>query len=137
MLLAGLATSETTGASFTGTSTNPSNHLNTLNVQPPASQNATTSGAAGLITLSWTATPTAPGSGHTLAYLVLRGPVGGPYTQIASTTVLGYSDTPGSDGTYEYVIDAQVTGGGSFTSAVAPPLRMIRGSAGSAGANNR
>src|SRR5437762_14392260 len=83
VLLAGLATSETTGASFTGTSTNASNHLNTLNVQPPASQNAATSGAAGLITLSWTATPTVPGSGHTLAYLVLRGPAGGPYTQIA------------------------------------------------------
>ena len=113
--LAGLASQET-GATFTGTSTNPSNTLQSLAVQPPASQNNATSGAAGVVNLSWTATPTLPGSGHTLAYLVLRGPVGGPYSQIASTTTLAYSDTPSSDGTYQYVIQAQVTGGGSFTS---------------------
>src|SRR5205814_7487220 len=101
---------------FTGTSTNPTNHLNTMNVQPPASQNTATSAAAGVVNLSWTATSTAPGTGHSLAYLVLRGPVGGPYSQIASTTLLSYSDTPSSDGTYEYVIEARVTGGGSFTS---------------------
>lgn len=112
-----VALSLNTGASFTATTTNPSNHANTLAVQPPAAQNATTSAASGVVNLSWTATPTAPGSGHTLAYLVLRGPVGGPYTQIASTTSLSYSDTPPSDGTYGYVIEAQVTGGGSFTSA--------------------
>lgn len=110
------AVSVNTGASFTATTTNPSNHIATLTVQPPAGQNAPTSGAAGVVNLSWTATPTAPGAGHTLAYLVLRGPVGGPYTQIASTASLTYSDTPPSDGTYQYVIEARVTGGGSFTS---------------------
>ncbi len=113
--LAGITAGET-GASFTGTSTNPTNQANTMTVQPPAAQNATTSAAAGLVNLSWTSTPTAPGAGHTLAYLVLRGPVGGPYSQIASTAALAYSDTPVADGTYEYVIEARVTGGGSFTS---------------------
>jgi hypothetical protein len=113
--LAGIVSGDT-GASFTGTTTNPSNHINTLFVQPPAAQNATTSSAAGVVNLSWTATPTAPGTGHTLTYLVLRGPVGGPYAQVGSTASLTYGDTPPSDGTYEYVIEARVTGGGSFTS---------------------
>src|SRR5512133_762139 len=61
--LAGITTGDT-GASFTSTSTNPNNHANTLLVQPPASQNATTSSAAGVVNLSWTATPTAAGTGH-------------------------------------------------------------------------
>lgn len=114
------AVSVNTAASYTATTTNPNNHANTLVVQPPASQNATSSAAGGVVNLSWTATPTAPGSGHTLTYLVLRGPAGGPYTQIASTSSLTYSDTPPSDGTYGYVIEARVTGGGSFTSAATP-----------------
>ncbi len=113
--LAGITTRET-GASFTGTSTNPTNQTNTMTVQPPAGQNAPTSGAAGVINLSWSATPTAPGTGHTVTYLVLRGPVGGPYAQVGSTATLAYSETPSVDGTYEYVIEARVTGGGSFTS---------------------
>jgi hypothetical protein len=87
-----------------------------MSVQPPASQNNATSAAAGVVSLSWTATPTVPGTGHTLTYLVLRGPVGGPYSQIGTTSALAYSDTPPSDGTYEFVIEARVTGGGSFTS---------------------
>lgn len=115
------AVSMNTGASFTGTTTNPSNHANTLTVQPPATENVPSSAAAGVVNLSWTATPTAPGTGHTLTYLVLRGPVGGPYAQIASTSSLTYSDTPPADGTYGYVVEAQVTGGGSFTSAATTP----------------
>ncbi len=114
--LAAMATSETQ-ASFTGTSTNPTNQASSMSVQPPASQNNTTSAAAGVVNLSWTATPTAPGAGHTLTYLVLRGPVGGPYSQVGTTSGLSYSDTPPSDGTYEFVVEARVTGGGSFTSA--------------------
>jgi len=114
--LAGLGSQETS-ASFTGTSTNPSNHASTLLVQPPASQNNTTSAAAGVVNVSWAATPTAPGAGHTLSYEVLRGPVGGPYVVVGTTTSLSYSDTPPADGTYGYVIHAKVTGGGTFTSA--------------------
>ena len=105
-----------TAASFTGTTTNPANNVATMLVQVPASQNNSTSAAAGVVTLSWTATPTAPGAGHTLTYNVLRGPVGGPYVLIGNTAALTFNDTPGSDGTYEYVIQAKVTGGGTFTS---------------------
>jgi hypothetical protein len=114
--LAGISTRET-GASFTGTSTNPTNQADTMTVQPPAGQNAPTSVAAGTVNLTWSATPTTPGTGHTLTYLVLRGPVGGPYAQIGSTATLAYSDTPPADGSYGYVIEAQVAGGGTFTSA--------------------
>src|SRR3954469_402270 len=113
--LAGIVSSGT-AASFTGTSTNPTNSIATLLVQPPASQNNTTSGAAGLVNLSWAPTTTAPGTGHTLSYDVLRGPIGGPYVVIATTTALTSSDTPPSDGTYEYAVRAKVTGGGTFTS---------------------
>lgn len=113
--LAGTA-SRQTAASFTGTSVNPANSIATMLVQVPASQNNAASAAAGAVTLSWTATPTAPGAGHTLTYNVLRGPVGGPYALIGNTAALTYSDTPPSDGTYQYVIQAKVTGGGTFTS---------------------
>jgi hypothetical protein len=113
--LLGAASSETS-ASFTGTSTSPSNHVNTLLVQPPASQSNTTSSAAGLVNLAWAATPTAPGAGHTLSYDILRGPVGGPYALVGSTTSLTFSNTPPADGTYEFVIQATVSGGGTFTS---------------------
>lgn len=113
--LAGITTSET-GATFTATSTNPNNNFATLLVQPPASQNAPTSSVGGVVNVSWTATPTTPGTGHTLSYNVLRGPVGGPYTKITNVSGLSYTDTPPSDGTYQYVIQAVVTGGGSFTS---------------------
>ncbi len=113
--LAGIATGET-AASFTGTSTNPTNSTTTLTVQPPASQNGPTSAAAGLVNLSWSATPTAPGAGHTLSYVILRGPVGGPYVQVGTSAGLTGSDTPPSDGTYQYAIQAKVTGGGAFTS---------------------
>lgn len=113
--LAGMV-SQQTAASFTGTTTNPSNHASTMLVQPPASQNNTGSAAAGVVNLSWSATPTAAGAGHTLSYEVLRGPVGGPYVLVATTAALTYSDTPPADGTYGYVIHAKITGGGTFTS---------------------
>ena len=115
LVLVGVSSGQTS-ATFTGTSTNPTNTTVTMTVQPPAGQSAPTSAAAGVVNLSWSATPTAPGTGHTLTYLVLRGPVGGPYAQIASTSGLSYSDTPPADGTYGYVIEAQVSGGGTFVS---------------------
>jgi hypothetical protein len=113
--LAGLTAGETT-ASFTGASTNPTNNAVTMTVQPPAGQNAAVSAAAGVVQLSWSATPTAPGAGHTLTYLVLRGPVGGPYAVIGSTSGLTYNDAAPADGSYGYVIEAQVAGGGTFVS---------------------
>ena len=100
-----------TGASFTGTTTNPGQILNTVNVQPPASQNAAVSVSAGTVNLSWTATPTAP-NGHTITYLVLRNG-----TQIGTTGSLVYSDTPPADGTYSYTIQTKIAqGAGFFTS---------------------
>jgi hypothetical protein len=113
--LAGMTTGQT-GASFTGTSLNPTNSTSTMTVQPPASQNAPVSAAAGLVNLSWSATPTAPGAGHTLSYVIFRGPVGGPYVQVGTSAALTGSDTPASDGSYEYVMQAKVAGGGTFTS---------------------
>src|SRR5439155_95524 len=56
------------------------------------------------------------GAGHTLTYIVMRGAVGGPYSTVGSTSSLSYSDTPSSDGTYDYVIQTQISGGGTFTS---------------------
>lgn len=114
--LAGLSSIDT-GTVFTNNSVNPSNNGNSLLVQPPASQSNPVSAIAGQVQLAWTASPTAPGAGHTLDYIVLRGPLGGPYSQIGTTATLAYNDTPPADGTYEYVIQARVNGGGSFTSA--------------------
>jgi hypothetical protein len=117
--LAGVVAGET-GATFTTTTTNPANQVATMLVQPPASQNSATSAPAGVVGLSWTATPTAAGAGHTLSYDVLRGPIGGPYALVGNTAGLAYNDTPPADGTYQYVIQAKVTGGGTFTSASSP-----------------
>ena len=106
-----------TGASFTSTTTNPNQSWNTQNVSPPASFTSATSAIAGRIDLVWTATAS-PAGAHTLTYLVLRGPVGGPYVQVGTTAGLTYSDTPPSDGTYEYVVQAKIAqGAGFFTSA--------------------
>ena len=103
-----------TGASFTGTTTNPNQSWATSNVAAPASETAT-SVAAGQINLSWPATTT-PANGHTVTYLVFRGGV-----QIASTSSLSYSDTPASDGTYTYYIQTKIAqGAGFFTSANSP-----------------
>lgn len=105
-----------TGASFTGTTTNPGQILNTQTVAPPASFTSATAAIAGRIDLVWTATTSSAGS-HTLTYLVLRGPVGGPYAQVGTTSGLTYSDTPPSDGTYEYVVQTKIAQGvGFFTS---------------------
>jgi len=103
-----------TGASFTGTTTNPNQSWATSNVAAPASETAT-SAAAGQIDLSWPATTT-PANGHTVTYLVFRGGV-----QIASTSGLTYSDTPASDGTYTYYIQTKIAqGSGFFTSGNSP-----------------
>ena len=113
--IVGLSTGST-GASFTGTTTNPSQILNTQSVAPPASFTSATSAVAGGIDLVWTAS-TSPAGSHTLTYLVLRGPVGGPYVQVGTTSSLSFSDTPGSDGTYEYVVQTKIAqGAGFFTS---------------------
>lgn len=103
-----------TGASFTGTSTNPGQILQTSNVAAPASESAT-SAIAGRVDLSWPATTT-PANGHTVTYLVLRNGV-----QVGTTAALVYSDTPGSDGTYTYTVQTKIAqGAGFFTSGSSP-----------------
>ena len=108
--------SGSTGASFVGMTTNPGQILNTQSVTPPASFTSATPATAGRIDLVWTATASPAGS-HTLTYLVLRGPVGGPYGQVGTAAGLSYSDTPAADGTYEYVVQTKIAqGAGFFTS---------------------
>jgi hypothetical protein len=105
-----------TGATFTGTSLNPNQSWNTQTVTPPAAFTSATPAVAGRIDLVWTATTSVVGS-HTLTYLVLRGAVGGPYSQIGTANGLTYSDTPSSDGSYEYVVQTKLAqGAGFFTS---------------------
>ncbi|HVR89132.1 MAG TPA: hypothetical protein VHG53_06265 [Candidatus Limnocylindria bacterium] len=109
--IVGLSAGET-GATFTATTTNPSNSLNTLNVLPPAAQSVPTSSPAGTVNLSWSATPTSPGA-HILTYLVFRNG-----TQVGSTSSLTFADTPPADGTYAYTSQAKIAqGAGFFTSA--------------------
>ena len=106
-----------TGASFTATTSNPGQSWNTATVQPPATQNAAVSAVAGAVNLGWTASSSTPVGTQTKSYLVLRGPVGGPYVQVGTTATLAYTDTPPSDGTYEWVIQTKIAQGtGFFTS---------------------
>lgn len=103
-----------TGASFTASTTNLNESMNTSDVAAPASETAT-SAVAGRIDLTWPATTT-PANGHTVTYLVFRGGV-----QIAATSSLSYSDTPASDGTYTYYIQTKIAqGSGFFTSGNSP-----------------
>jgi hypothetical protein len=103
-----------TGASFTGSTSNPGQSWNTATVQPPATQNAAASAVAGAVNLTWTASTSTPVGTQTLSYLVLRGPVGGPYTQVGTTATLASTDTPPADGTYEWVIQTKIAQGAGF-----------------------
>ena len=104
----------TTGASFTGSSTNPNQSWATSTVAAPASTSAT-SAIAGRVDLAWPATTTPP-NGHTITYLVLRNG-----TQIGTAAGLSYSDTPGSDGSYSYTVQTKIAqGAGFFTSGGGP-----------------
>ena len=115
--IVGFSTAET-GASFTGTTSNPNQSWNTATVAPPGTQNAAASAIAGAVNLSWTASSSTPVGTQTESYLVLRGPVGGPYVQVGTTATLAYTDTPPSDGTYEWVVQTKIAQGtGFFTSA--------------------
>ena len=113
--IVGMSTGDT-GASFTGTTTNPSQILQTSTVAAPASESAA-SAIAGRVDLSWPATTT-PANGHTVTYLVLRNGV-----QIGTTAALTYSDTPGSDGTYTYTVETKIAQGAGFFTSVASPAQ--------------
>jgi len=105
-----------TGATFTGTTTNPSEILQTSTVAAPASESAA-SAIAGRVDLSWPATTT-PANGHTVTYLVLRNGV-----QIGTTAALTYSDTPAADGTYTYTVETKIAQGAGFFTSVASPAQ--------------
>jgi len=113
--IVGMSTGDT-GASFTGTTTNPSQILQTSTVAAPASESAA-SAIAGRVDLSWPATTT-PANGHTVTYLVLRNGV-----QVGTTAALTYSDTPPADGTYTYTVETKIAQGGGFFTSVASPAQ--------------
>lgn len=111
------SSSAETGASFTAGTSNPGQSWNTATVAPPVTQNAAASAVAGAVNLAWAASPSNPAGTQVRSYLVLRGPVGGPYAQVGTTTTLGFTDTPPADGTYEWVIQTKIAqGAGFFTS---------------------
>ena len=113
--IVGMSTGDT-GATFTGTTTNPSQILQTSTVAAPASESAA-SAIAGRVDLSWPATTT-PANGHAVTYLVLRNGV-----QIGTTAALTYSDTPPADGTYTYTVETKIAQGAGFFTSVASPAQ--------------
>lgn len=94
-------------ADFVAISTSPSNSLTTLLPLAPSHDPVATR-AAGVVRLTWTASATA--ATHTVTYTVLRRPAGsGAYAQVAGPlSALTYDDTPPADGSYEYVVRANV-----------------------------
>src|SRR5947209_16303725 len=101
-------------ALFSGNSANPNNSFATLTVQAPTATSANGQ-AAGVVQVNWNASPTA--AIRAVQYLVFRRPSGvGGYSQItgAPISALTYSDTPASDGLYDYVVETYVAG---FTSS--------------------
>ena len=106
--------SGSTGATFTGSSTNPNESWATATVAAPASTTAT-SAIAGAVDLAWPATTTPP-NGHTVTYLVFRNG-----SQVGTTSSLAYSDTPAADGSYSYAVQTKIAqGAGFFTSPNGP-----------------
>ncbi len=129
-------TASLSAAGFARVTANPANVLSAMTVQAPASL-AASSRAGGAVDLVWPASSTAAGAGHSLSYVILRGPVGGPYARIASTSALGYSDTPLSDGTYGYAVQTEVSGGGAFQSGSATVTALSDGTPPTAPTNLR
>jgi hypothetical protein len=98
-----LASLPVTLASFNATTSLPNNAFTNLVVQP-GTLSAPVTAAAGVVQLSWTASPTAGAT-----YAVLRSPSGlATWTSVATLAGLSYSDTPPSDGLWDYEILAFV-----------------------------
>lgn len=94
-------------AAFNAASSSPGNTFTVLVVQP-AMLSPSTSLAAGVVRLVWSASPTA--ATESVTYGILRRPSGsGPYVQIATTSALTYDDTPAADGLYDHAIRTIVT----------------------------
>ena len=107
-LSAGVSVGGTTAA-FNAQTTNSAGAVASLYVQSPA-QSSATSASGGRVDLSWSASPTA--ATRAVGYLVYRRPAGsGSYTRLTPSpiTALTYADTPSSDGSYEYAVQATVS----------------------------
>jgi hypothetical protein len=101
-------------AGFTATSVSPRNVLGTLLVEAPPALTAIVFGD-GTVELRWAASPTE--SSRQVDYAILRRATGSEtFTELARTTGLAYSETPGS-GAYEYAVFSAVSG---FTSPQSP-----------------
>jgi fibronectin type III domain protein len=102
-----LASVPVTLASFNATTSSPNNAFTNLVVQP-ATLSAPVTAAAGVVQLTWTASPTA--ATESVNYAVFRSPAGaGAWSQIASLTGLSYSDVPPADGSWDYYVQSVVT----------------------------
>lgn len=94
-------------AAFTASTSSPSNTFAVLEVQP-AALGAPASLPAGVVRLTWTASPTA--ATEAVTYAVLRRPAGaGTLVPVATLTGLTYDDTPPGDGAYDYVISTMAS----------------------------
>jgi len=116
-----------TGASFTSSTTNPGESWNTATIQPPTSPTGT-SAVAGAVNLGWTASTSTPVGTQTKTYLVLRRPAGaGSYAQVGSATAsLTATDTPASDGSYDYVIQTKIAQGAGFFTSVNSAVQTVK-----------
>jgi hypothetical protein len=94
-------------AAFNTSTSSPGNAFAVLEVQP-AVQGTPSSLSAGVVQLTWTASPTA--ASESVTYGILRRPSGvGAYVQVGTTAGLTFNDTPPADGLYDYAIRAAVT----------------------------
>lgn len=96
-------------ADFVVDSVSPGSQLVTLDPRPPASFAAPDPRPAGAILLTWTASATATVRAET-TYSVQRSPAGAnTWTEVTDgLTSLSYTDTPPSDGSYDYKIRTDV-----------------------------
>lgn len=109
-VVSAVAGSPDSSADFVVTSTSPGNQIVTLDPQSPATYSVPVSRPAGAVELTWTASTTAALRAET-TYSVHRSPAGaGTYTAVATgLTGLTYTDTPGSDGSYDYKVRTDIS----------------------------
>jgi hypothetical protein len=106
LALAGANVGGLTTASLAALTTSPTNTFAVLEVSP-AAQSPPTSFTGGVVSLSWSASPTA--ATELVTYGIERRATGsGTFSEVARTTALSYTDTPAADGSYDYVVRAIV-----------------------------
>ena len=110
-VMSAVAGSHDSSADFVVTSTSPGNQVVTLDPQGPASYSVPASRPAGAVELVWTASTTESVRPGLVTYSVHRSPAGaGTYAQLVSgLTTYTYTDTPGSDGSYDYKVRTDIS----------------------------